>query len=65
MLKIGDTVSSFFQFILEFPSKLILDFLNKGLRIFDIFSERNFKVGPCDQSGGLIATHMLSLSKLD
>lgn len=65
MLKMGDIVSSFFQLISEFSFKLTPDFVNKGLRISNIFLEKDIEVGLCDQIGALIATHVLNSSELD
>ena len=61
----GDVVSSFFQLVLELPSKLALDTINKGLGVLEVLLEEVLELKPCDQSGAFVAVLVLSPSDAD
>lgn len=47
--------------ILEVFSKLILDFINKNLKIFKVFLKKSFKIKLHYRSGILVSAFILSL----
>ena len=60
MLKVGCSISSFFQLVLGVLSKLTPDTVNKDLRVSEIFLEESFEVGPRDRSGAFVVVLVLS-----
>lgn len=45
--------------------ELILNIVNKDLKIFKVFLEKSFEFWPCNRSDTLIAALLLDLSKAD
>ena len=54
---------SFFQLVLENPSKLIWNIINKDLGISIIFLEEDLKLWLNNKSGTLVAAILLGLSE--
>ena len=65
MLKVGGVVSSFFQLVLEIPSELTSDAIDKRLRVPDIFLEKSLELWPRYRSGVFVVALMLGPSKVD
>ena len=65
MLKVGGITSSFFQLVLEVPSKLTSDTINKGLGVSKILSKESFKLWPRDWSGAIVAVLVLGSSEVN
>ena len=63
LLNVWEIISSLFQFILRFHSKLTLDAIDKNLEVPKVFLEKSFEVRPCDESIVFIAMLMLNSSK--
>ena len=51
--------------VLRVLSKLTVNAVNEGLRVFKVPSKENFKIRVCDRSGAIIAALILSLSETD
>ena len=65
MLKVGGVVSSLFQLVLEVPSKLAPNTINKGLGVPEVFSEEVFELKPHDRNGAFVAALVLGSSEAD
>ena len=55
----------FFKLILKVFFKLILNFVNKGLRIFEVLLKEGFEVRSYEKSGILVATLVLGPFECD
>ena len=58
-------ISNFFQLVVGVSSKLILDIINKSLRISKVFSEKSFELRLCNQNGTFLTTCVLNLFNSD
>lgn len=63
MLKVECLVLSFFKLKLKIFSKLILNVIDKSIKVSKVFLEEDFKVGLCDISSTFIVIFMLGLSE--
>ena len=55
-----DIVLSFFELVLEVTFKLTLDVVNKSLKIYKVFLEKDFENEPCDRSSAFVMAYILS-----
>lgn len=51
--------------VLRIFYKLILDIIDKGLKIFKVFLKKGFEVGPQNKNGAFITMLILSLLDAD
>ena len=65
MLKLWCLVSGFFQLVLGVFSKLILNIVNKGLKIPKVLSKKSFKFWLHDKNGAIVMVFMLNLFEVD
>ena len=65
ILKVESVVSSFFQLVLEVPSKFTSNPIDKDLRVPKVFLEEGLKLCPRDRSGAFMAALVLGPSKAD
>ena len=65
VLKVKYPIPGFFQLILEVPFKLTPDIVNEDPGNPEVLSKEVFEDEPCDGSGALMATLVLSLSEFN
>ena len=65
MLKMGGVISRFFQLVLGVFFKLVLNAINKYLKVLEVFLEKGFEFWPRDWSNAFVAALVLGLSEID